>query len=83
MFRRLGRLMANIEGVEKSVVGAIGYVLAVVVTVLPIDSVWRALVVAILAVGTTYGIWRTPNTGFVRVPILPENASSSNAEKLQ
>lgn len=49
-----------LKTVLKAVVGAIGSVLSLIVGVLPTDSPWKALVLALLVLGTTYGIWRAP-----------------------
>lgn len=50
----------KIKNVLKAVVGAIGSVLSLAVGLLPTDSPWKAVVLAILVLGTTYGVWKAP-----------------------
>jgi hypothetical protein len=62
--------------IRKFVLGAIGYILATLATTLPVDNQWRTLIVALLGLGTTYGIFRVPNsTPSLNPQQLPEDPS--------
>lgn len=50
----------KIKTVLKAVVASIGSALSLAVGVLPTDSPWKGLVLAILVIGTTYGVWKVP-----------------------
>ncbi len=50
----------KLKNTLKAVVAAVGSGLSLLVGVLPTDSPWKGLVLAVLVLGTTYGVWRAP-----------------------
>lgn len=63
----------NLKKKLKAVVAAVGSILFVIVGTLPTDSPWKDLILAVLAVGTTYGVWRVP---YLPAPVEPVNETN-------
>lgn len=66
----------GLKTVAKAVLAAIGFLVAFALNALPVGDPWRALLVAVVGVVTTYTIWRVPNSGFVRVPVERDTPST-------
>jgi len=70
----------DLKSIAKAVSASIGFAVAFVLNALPVGNPWRALLVAVVGVVTTYTTWRIPNAGFVRTPVDGGISSTPNVK---